>query len=98
MSSHALWAEKYRPSTLDDYVFHDPKQRKAFGRFVADQSIPHLLLSGVQGSGKTTIARILINALDIEDTDLMVINASDENSVDDMRGKIKDFIDRKSVV
>jgi len=59
---------------------------------VADQTIPHLLLSGVQGSGKTTIAQILIDAIGFESSDVLIINASDENSVDDMRDKIKSFI------
>jgi DNA polymerase III delta prime subunit len=59
---------------------------------VADKTIPHLLLSGVQGSGKTTIAQVLINEIDFESSDVLVINASDENSVDVMRDKIKNFI------
>ena len=89
---HKLWVEKYRPQTLTDYVFHDEAQRKAFERFIADKTIPHLLFSGVQGSGKTTIAQILIKGLDLEPTDVMLLNASDENSVDVMRDKIKSFI------
>ena len=92
MSTHQLWVEKYRPTELSEYVFHDDKQQKAFERFVADQTIPHLLLSGVQGSGKTTIAKILMSHLDIDPMDIMVINASDENSVDVMRDKIKNFV------
>lgn len=92
MSTHKLWVEKFRPKSLEEYVFHDAKQKKAFERFVEDQTIPHLLLSGVQGSGKTSITRILVNALDIEPSDLMVLNASDENSVDVMRDKIKGFV------
>lgn len=59
---------------------------------LADKSIPHLLLSGVQGSGKTTLSQILVRELDIDDTDVLVINASDENSVDTIRDKIKGFI------
>jgi DNA polymerase III delta prime subunit len=89
---HKLWCEQYRPRTLDDYVFHDAKQRVAFERFCSDKTIPHLLLSGVQGSGKTTIAQILISAMELEESDVMTINASDENSVDVMRDKIKGFI------
>lgn len=92
MNTHKLWVEEYRPRTLDDYVFHDVKQKAAFERFCSDKSIPHLLLSGVQGSGKTTIAQILISALGLEESDVMTINASDENSVDVMRDKIKGFI------
>lgn len=91
-SKHQLWCEKYRPATLDEYVFHDESHKKAFTQMVIDKTIPHLLLSGVQGSGKTTIAQILINELDFESTDVMVINASDENSVDNMREKIKNYI------
>jgi replication factor C small subunit len=90
---HTLWVEKYRPQALSEYVFpNDEKYSKAFHRMVNDKTIPHLLLSGVQGSGKTTLARILINELQIDETDALVINASDENSVDVMRDKIKSFV------
>ena len=91
-NKHALWTEKYRPSTLDNYLFHDDAQRASIERMVADGSIPHLLLSGIQGSGKTTLAKILINELDINEMDILILNASDENSVDVMREKIKGFI------
>ena len=91
-SKHLLGCEKYRPTTLDDYVFHNEAHKKAFTQMVADKTIPHLLLSGVQGSGKTTIAQILINEIGFESADVLIINASDENSVDDMRDKIKNFI------
>lgn len=89
---HVLWVEKYRPSTLDEYIFHDESHKKAFQQMVEDETIPHLLLSGVQGSGKTTIAQILIKALGVDPSDVLLINASDENSVDVMRDKIKSFI------
>ncbi len=91
-NKHVLWVEKYRPSTLDGYVFHDTSHKKAFNQMVVDQTIPHLLLSGVQGSGKTTIAQILIKALNVDSTDILLINASDETGVDAMRDKIKSFI------
>lgn len=90
--SHKLWAEKYRPTQIGDYIFHDDAHAQAFKRMLADQSIPHLLLSGVQGSGKTTIATILINELHMDDMDVLTINASDENSVDVIRDKIKSFV------
>jgi len=89
---HVLWVEKYRPSTLDEYIFHDSAHKRAFQQMVEDQTIPHLLLSGVQGSGKTTIAQILIKALNVDITDILLINASDETGVDAMRDKIKAFI------
>ena len=91
-SNHKLWVEKYRPQTVDEYIFHDTAQKTAVMKMIADKSIPHLLLSGVQGSGKTTLAQILINEMDVDETDVITINASDENSVDTIRDKIKSFI------
>ncbi len=89
---HKLWVEKYRPTSVETYIFHDDNFTRSVQRMIVDQSIPHLLLSGVAGTGKTTIARIFVNALHIEDTDVLVINASDENSVDVIRDKIKSFV------
>ena len=91
-NKHKLWVERYRPQTLEDYIFHDDNQRIAIEIMIADGSIPHLLLSGVQGSGKTTLALILIKALGVDRMDVLTLNASDENSVDVMRDKIKAFI------
>ncbi|KKL06773.1 hypothetical protein LCGC14_2592670 [marine sediment metagenome] len=87
-----VWVEKYRPTIIDNYIFHDKTLEAAVKKMIADKSIPHLLLSGVQGSGKTTLSQILVNELDVDETDVLVINASDENSVDVMRDKIKGFI------
>ena len=86
---HALWTEKYRPQTVDQYIFHDTHLKAAVYRMIADKSIPHLLLSGTAGSGKTTLAQILIRALEIDDTDVLTINASDEKGIDIFREKIK---------
>lgn len=88
----SLWTEKYRPKNLDDYLFHDQNQKTAITQMLQDGSIPHLLLSGVQGSGKTTIALIIVNQLITDPVDVLSLNASDENSVDVMRDKIKGFI------
>jgi len=49
---HVLWVEKYRPTSLDEYIFQDKSHKKAFEQMVTNNTIPHLLLSGVQGSGK----------------------------------------------
>lgn len=89
---HAIWAEKYRPNTLAEYVFHDQGLKNAVEKMVSDKTMPHLLLSGVQGSGKTTLSMILMNELGIDEMDILTINASDENDVDTMRNKIKSFI------
>ena len=87
-----LWVEKYRPKTVDGYVFRDDHQRKQIATWIKDKSIPHLLLSGVAGIGKTTLAKILINDIGIEDYDVLEINASRTNSVDDVRDKITNFV------
>lgn len=90
--SKSLWVEKYRPKTIDGYVFRDAQQRKQVETWIKDQSIPHLLLSGSAGIGKTTMAKILINSLGIEEFDVLEINASRTNSVDDVRNLITNFV------
>ncbi len=90
--NHSLWVEKYRPTSISDYIFHDESHERSITRMIQDKSIPHLLLSGVQGSGKTTLAKILVEELGIEEMDVLMINASDENSVDVIREKIKNFV------
>jgi replication factor C small subunit len=87
-----LWVEKYRPKTVDGYVFRDDHQRKQIATWIKDKSIPHLLLSGSAGIGKTTLAKILIHEIGIEDYDVLEINASRTNSVDDVRDKITNFV------
>ena len=87
-----LWTEKYRPSTLDDYVFRDDAQRKQVQGWVDSRTIPHLLFSGAPGTGKTTLAKVLINMLDIDEYDVLEINASRENSVENVRDKITNFV------
>ncbi len=87
-----LWVEKYRPKSIDGYVFRDDHQRKQVETWIKDKSIPHLLLSGSAGIGKTTLAKILVHELGIEDYDVLEINASRTNSVDDVRDKITNFV------
>jgi replication factor C small subunit len=87
-----LWVEKYRPDTLDGYVFRDPAQREQIETWVKTKTIPHLLFSGAPGVGKTTLAKILINQLGIDQYDILEINASRENSVDTIRDKITNFV------
>ncbi len=87
-----LWVEKYRPKKIDGYVFRDEHQRKQIQTWIKDRSIPHLLLSGNAGIGKTTLAKILISELGIEEYDVLEINASRTNSVEDVRDKITNFV------
>jgi replication factor C small subunit len=87
-----LWVEKYRPKTIDGYVFRDEGQKKQIQTWIKDISIPHLIFSGTAGIGKTTMAKVLIHELGIEDYDVLEINASRTNSVDDVRDKITNFV------
>jgi len=73
-----LWTEKYRPKTADGYVFRDNAQREQIKGWIKNGEIPHILLSGSAGIGKTTIAKILINQLGVQDTDVLVANGSKE--------------------
>jgi len=87
-----LWVEKYRPNKVEDYVFVDENQKKTVQQWISDQSIPHLLLSGDPGTGKTTLAKVLIHELGVEDYDVLEINASRENGIDNMRERINGFV------
>ena len=74
-----LWVEKYRPSTVDGYVFVDQSQREQVQQWIRDGSIPHLMLSGSAGTGKTTLAKLLINELGVDEYDVMWANGSKES-------------------
>lgn len=88
-----LWTEKYRPTKITDYVFVDSNQQTLVESWITEGIIPHLLFSGEPGTGKTTLAKILINELDIDELDVLEINASRENSVDNVRTKIHNFVE-----
>jgi replication factor C small subunit len=87
-----LWTEKYRPQTIDGYVFTDPNQREQIEHFIKEKSVPHLMLSGPAGTGKTTLAKILVNSLDIDPYDFLQVNASRDNGVDFLKNKIEGFV------
>ena len=87
-----LWVEKYRPNTLDGYVFRDEKQRGQIEGWIKDGSIPHLLFSGSAGVGKTTLAKILVNELGVQDSDVLSVNASkDGRKIDWFRDKLEGY-------
>jgi len=73
-----LWVEKYRPKDVDGYVFVDQGQREQVESWIKDGSIPHLMLSGSAGTGKTTLAKLLIHQLGVEEYDVMYANGSKE--------------------
>jgi DNA polymerase III delta prime subunit len=87
-----LWVEAYRPKTVAEYVFVNQTQREQVERWIKDDSFPHLLFSGDPGTGKTTLAKVLINEVGIEDIDVLEINASRENGIDMLREKINSFV------
>jgi len=73
-----LWTEKFRPKTVDGYVFVDDTQREQVQTWIKEGSIPHLMLSGSAATGKTTLAKILINELGVDEYDVMWANGSKE--------------------
>ena len=84
---HSLWVEKYRPTTLDTYIGNEHLKSKV-KVYLESGDLPHLLLFGKAGTGKTTLAKLLVNNINC---DYLYINASDENSVDVVREKVKNF-------
>jgi replication factor C small subunit len=87
-----LWVEKYRPNKVADYVWRDDDQKRQVESWIKEKSIPHLLLSGSPGIGKTTMAKMLMSEIDIEDADVLEVNASRETGIDFIRDKIIPFI------
>ena len=86
-TEHTLWVEKYRPSNLDTYIGNDQLKSKV-KVYLESGDLPHLLLYGKAGTGKTTLAKILVKNIEC---DYLYINASDENSVDTVRNKVRQF-------
>ena len=85
--SHSLWVEKYRPTDLSTYIGNEHLKSKV-GIYLESEDVPHLLLYGRAGTGKTTLAKIITKNIDC---DYMYINASDENNIDTVRNKMKTF-------
>ncbi len=86
-----LWVEKYRPKSVDDYVWIDKDQKHMVETWIDEKYIPHLLLAGTAGSGKTTLSKVLVNELGVDPAEFLHINASRDNGVDFLRNKINNF-------
>lgn len=96
MATPDLWVEKYRPNTLDGYVFKNDTVKAQIEEWIKNPEgknipFPHLLLSGSPGVGKTTLAKLLLNVLGVNKYDILEMNGSRTNSVDDVRGMVVNF-------
>lgn len=78
MAIKQLWVEQYRPKDIENYVFTDNDQRETVEKWIKEKTIPHLLFSGGPGTGKTTLAKMLINELNVNEYDVMIANGSKE--------------------
>jgi replication factor C small subunit len=86
-----VWSEKYRPKTFGEYVFKNEKQKKQIQQWISAGALPHLLISGPAGTGKTSAAFMMLNELGVDACDLLYINASVNNGVDFVRDRIVSF-------
>ena len=84
---NSLWVEKYRPNKLEDYVGNEHLKQKVKS-YIDNGDVPHLLFYGKAGTGKTTLAKLIVNSIDC---DYIIINASDERNTDTIRDKVKGF-------
>ena len=85
--NNSLWVEKYRPRKLTEYVGNEHLKQKV-SDYLQTGDVPHLLFFGKAGTGKTTLAKLIVNSISC---DYIIINASDENNVDTVRNKVKGF-------
>jgi replication factor C small subunit len=86
-----LWVEKYRPKTLDGYVFKDQNQKSQIESWIKAGTLPHMLLSGSPGTGKSTLIKLLLNEIGVDPFDVLEVNASKDNGVDYIRETITRF-------
>lgn len=87
-----LWVDKYSPKTFDEYAFQNDHHKQQIANWVSERTIPNLLLHGPAGTGKTTCAKLLVNALNVEDFDVLIVNGSKEGrQIDWLRNKLDSF-------
>ena len=86
------WAMKYKPNDLSQYIFQNNNHKNQIDTLISDKMSGHMLLSGIQGTGKTSLSDILLYELKVDPTDVLRINASDETSIDVIRNKVINFI------
>lgn len=86
-SENTLWCERYRPTKLNDYIGNDILKQKV-AKWIETNDIPHLLFYGTAGTGKTTLAKLITKSIKC---DVLYVNASSENKIDDVRIKVTNF-------
>jgi replication factor C small subunit len=85
------WVDRYNPETLDDYIFQNPQTKQIMMNIIEDNLIGHVLLSGIQGTGKTAFSNLILSSLNVDRSDVLYIDASVENRVEVIRNKIHNF-------
>lgn len=88
---HSLWYDKYRPRTLDEYVWTDQHMKAQVENWIAKRVIPSVCFAGGPGRGKTSLARLLIQQLEVDDDDVLTLRGSVDNTVETVRSKIIEF-------
>jgi len=91
MTENQLWYDKYRPKSFDDYVWADERLKELVLQWITKKTIPSLVLAGGPGRGKSTLANLIINALGIEESDVLRLKGSKDNNVETMRTKVQEF-------
>lgn len=92
-----MWWKYYCPTKVDDYVFQNPEIEQTVRSYLSEKDIPNLLISGVQGTGKSALVNVLLNELEISNDDVLTINASSARGIDTVRELITQFVTRSSL-